>query len=77
MGADRPDGLAGDGMRSRIEKLTPEQEALTTAEHIDRFLRLRSTGTLTHQEHSPVEVMPGTYRVVIHRNSLTLMSHVR
>ena len=37
-----------------------------TAEVADRFLRLRSKATLTHEEHGHIEVPAGTYRVQIH-----------
>ena len=45
----------------------PDAEFLETVDTIDRFLRLRSAGTLTHQEHAAIDVMPGAYKVVIHR----------
>src|SRR5262245_19031332 len=30
----------------------------------DRYLRLREAATLTHEEHSPIALAPGAYRVV-------------
>jgi len=45
----------------------PDAEFVETVDTIDRFLRLRSAGTLTHQEHAAIDVMPGAYKVVIHR----------
>ena len=50
--------------------LAPDAELLTTpgatAELVDRYLRVRSTATVVHEEHAPLTVAPGTYRVVIH-----------
>jgi hypothetical protein len=33
----------------------------------DRYLRLRATATLAHEEHAAIEVPPGVYRIVIQR----------
>jgi hypothetical protein len=33
----------------------------------ERYLRVTTPVTLDHEEHSPIEVAPGTYRVVIQR----------
>lgn len=38
---------------------------VTTADRVDRYLRLRSRTRLTHQEHGPIELEPGIYRVRI------------
>ena len=46
--------------------VAPEATLLTTAEN-ERFLRIVGSATLTHEEPGAVEVAPGEYRVVIHR----------
>ena len=33
----------------------------------DRYLRLDAEATLAHEEHAPIEVPPGVYRIVIQR----------
>ncbi len=33
----------------------------------ERYLRVAAPVTLDHEEHAPIEVAPGTYRVVIQR----------
>ena len=33
----------------------------------ERYLRVATPVTLDHEEHAPIEVIPGTYRVVIQR----------
>lgn len=38
---------------------------VTTAERVDRYLRIRSATRLTHQEHAAIELEPGLYRVRI------------
>lgn len=36
-----------------------------TADAVDRYLRLRSSAVLVHEEHASVMLLPGDYRVVI------------
>lgn len=38
---------------------------VTTSERVDRYLRIRSRTQLKHQEHGPIELEPGLYRVRI------------
>ena len=38
---------------------------VTTAERVDRYLRVRSRTRLTHQEHRAIDLEPGVYRVRI------------
>ena len=38
---------------------------VTTADRVDRYLRIRSATQLTHQEHAAIELEPGLYRVQI------------
>jgi hypothetical protein len=38
---------------------------VATAEHVDRYLRIRSRTRLTHQEHRAIDLEPGVYRVRI------------
>jgi len=38
---------------------------VTTSGRVDRYLRIRSRTRLTHQEHGPIELEPGLYRVRI------------
>lgn len=42
-------------------------ELLTVAGEADRWLRLRSTATLRHEEHAAITLPPGEYRVRIQR----------
>jgi hypothetical protein len=37
----------------------------TTADRVDRYLRVRSHAALTHEEHARIELEPGVYRVRI------------
>ena len=38
-----------------------------TPDDIQRYLRLTAVATLQHEEHGPIAIAPGTYRVVIQR----------
>lgn len=50
--------------------MAPDAELLATpgatAEQVDRYLRIRSSATVVHEEHAPLAIAPGLYRVVIH-----------
>ncbi len=41
--------------------------ATLLADGDDRYLRLRDAATLVHEEHGPIAIAPGAYRVVIQR----------
>jgi hypothetical protein len=43
---------------------TPEQATLVAVRD-ERFLRLASAARLVHEEHAPINVAPGTYRVTV------------
>ncbi len=38
---------------------------VAAADHVDRYLRIRSRTRLTHQEHRAIDLEPGVYRVRI------------
>ena len=38
---------------------------VAAADRVDRYLRVRSRTRLTHQEHRPIDLEPGVYRVRI------------
>lgn len=42
-------------------------EATQLRDGDDRYLRLEAAATLAHEEHAPIEVPPGVYRIVIQR----------
>jgi hypothetical protein len=44
-----------------------EQDARTFTYEGERFLLTKSRAQLIHEEHAPIEVPPGAYRVVIQR----------
>lgn len=46
-----------------LEEITDETDALRGA----RILRVLGKATVTHQEHAPIVIPPGTYRVVRQR----------
>lgn len=50
---------------------SPDAELLATpgatAETADRWLRVRSAVTLAHEEHTPITIPPGEYRVIRQR----------
>ena len=48
---------------------SPDAELLATAtaEAADRWLRVRSTVTLAHEEHTAIVIPPGEYRVIRQR----------
>ena len=39
----------------------------SSSDDIERYLRLTAAATLQHEEHGPIAIAPGTYRVVIQR----------
>ena len=47
----------------------PQEDAelleVTTADRVERYLRIRGNTRLTHQEHAAIELEPGFYRVQI------------
>lgn len=48
--------------------LDPDVELLSTADAAERFLRVGSQGaTVVHEEHGPITLAPGNYRVRIQR----------
>ncbi len=44
-----------------------ERDARTFTHDGERYLLTRSVAQLVHEEHAPIEVPPGTWRVVIQR----------
>lgn len=48
--------------------LEPEVEQFTVADQVDRWLRVRGGGaTIVHEEHGPIALPPGEFRVQIQR----------
>lgn len=41
---------------------------VATADRIDRYLRVRSRTRLVHEEHAPIELEPGLYRIQLQRS---------
>lgn len=41
--------------------------ATQLVDDVERYLRLSTAATLAHEEHAPIELAPGTYRIVIQR----------
>lgn len=53
---------SGGGKRVRAYRMPNSEE---------RFVRLRGNGRLDHEEHDPISVPPGDYKVVIQREYIS------
>lgn len=64
------------GHAHAVDAADAELLDVRTANRIDRYLRVRSRTRLVHEEHGPIELEPGLYRVGIQRTFAPASCHL-
>jgi hypothetical protein len=58
----------GTGHAHAVSAVDAELLDVATSTRIDRYLRVRSRTPLVHEEHAPIEIEPGLYRIQLQRS---------